>query len=80
LPVTFNKHNWKIIIVRFEGFYFPVVEGDLMKKMAGRTKRAVRGRVRFLGIHFSLEGCSVAEKSLEKFLACTVRLYLAKGK
>jgi len=37
----------------------------------GRTEKGLD----FLGFHFSPEGLSVAEKTIEKFLAHAVRLY-----
>jgi hypothetical protein len=40
----------------------------------GRTEKGFD----FLGFHFSPEGLSMAEKTIEKFLARTVRLYEQK--
>ncbi len=48
-------------------------------EIINRSDKTFIGRIEkgfdFLGYHHSPEGLSVAEKTIEKFLACVVRLY-----
>jgi hypothetical protein len=55
--------------------YFSIIELRLEKHPDKTFIRRIEKGVDFLGYHFSPEGLSVAEKTIEKFLARAVRLY-----